>query len=74
MRGSKPVAKIVPIQPASPKRRVPGGFEGLVDADESAFNPLTDEELVEYGFGLMLDGELVKKRAEQGHPVREQAE
>lgn len=74
MRGKKPVAKIVPIQPAPPKRRVPGGFEGLVNADESAFNPLTDEELVEYGFGLMLDSELVEKRAQQSGPVRKQSE
>ena len=60
MRGSKPVAKIVPISPNGLKKRVPGGFEGLVQADDSAFDPLTDEELVEYGFGFMLDGELVK--------------
>jgi prevent-host-death family protein len=73
MRGSKPVAKIVAIQPPAPGRRVPGGFEGLVHADDSAFDPLTDEELVEYGFGFMLDGELVKKANEADSPLREQA-
>jgi prevent-host-death family protein len=73
MRGKKPVAKIVPIQPPMPKRRVPGGFEGLVRADDSAFDPLTDKELVEYGFGFMLDGELVKQPDEDDSPLRERA-
>jgi prevent-host-death family protein len=62
MRGKKPVAKIVAInEPPAPKPpfRYIGAFKGLVHADDSAFDPLTDEELVEYGFGLMLDGELV---------------
>lgn len=74
MRGKKPVAKIVPIgETAAPKRRIPGGFEGLVHADDSAFDPLTDEELVEYGFGFMLDGELVKKKDRKGSSPREHA-
>ena len=62
MRGSKPVAKIVPITevPASkPPFRYIGAFEGLVHADDSAFDPMTDKELVEFGFECMLDGELV---------------
>jgi prevent-host-death family protein len=60
MRGKKPVAKLVPIdeQPAT-KRRLGGQFRGLVHADDSAFDPLTDEELVEYGFGFMLDGNIL---------------
>lgn len=60
MRGKKPVAKITAVeQPtATPKPpfRYIGAFEGLVHADDSAFDPLTDEELVEYGFGFMLEG------------------
>jgi prevent-host-death family protein len=62
MRGSKPVAKIVAIdqpQSGNPSFRLMGAFRGLVHADDSAFDPMTDEELVEYGFGCMLDGELV---------------
>ena len=55
MRGNTPVAKIVPIQPCNPPRRVPGGFEALGEIDDSIFDPLTDEQLVEYGFGFMLD-------------------
>jgi antitoxin (DNA-binding transcriptional repressor) of toxin-antitoxin stability system len=62
MRGKKPVAKIVRIDeaPASkPLFRLIGAFRGLVHADDSAFDPMTGEELVEYGFECMLDGELV---------------
>ena len=60
MRGKKPVAKIVRInEPAAEQRRVGGQFRGLVHADDSAFDPLTDQELVEYGFGFMLDGNLL---------------
>ena len=52
MRGSKPVAKLVPIaEPAAePKFRRFGGFEGLIQYDDSALAPLTDEEMIEYGF------------------------
>jgi prevent-host-death family protein len=62
MRGSKPVAKVVPIiEPQTPKPpfRFIGAFEGLVHADDSAFDPMTDEELAELGFACMLDGDLV---------------
>jgi prevent-host-death family protein len=62
MRGNKPVAKVVAINEPSqsqPPFRYIGAFEGLVHADDSAFDPMTDEELVEYGFECMLDGELV---------------
>jgi prevent-host-death family protein len=62
MRGKKPVAKIVPIDKSAehgePFRHI-GEFRGQVHADDSAFDPLTDQELIEYGFGFMLDGDLV---------------
>jgi hypothetical protein len=51
MRGKKPVAKLVPISDPSAEvsyRRF-GGFEGL-QFDNKAFAPLTDEEMIEYGF------------------------
>ena len=73
MRGKKPVARIVAIEPAAPKRRIPGGFEGLVKADDSAFDPLTDEQLVEYGFGFMLEGILVKPTNDAEPPLRKRA-
>lgn len=52
MRGSKPVAKLVPIaEPAAePKFRRIGGFEHLGPIDDSVWAPLTDEEMIEYGF------------------------
>jgi prevent-host-death family protein len=59
MRGSKPVAKLVPIESPAPQVRTPGSFQGLVHADDSAFDPLNDAELVEYGFGFMLDGKIL---------------
>jgi prevent-host-death family protein len=52
MRGSTPIAKLVALTEPAAKvdfRRI-GGFEGLIQCDESVFNPLTDEEMIEYGF------------------------
>ena len=65
MRGKKPVAKIVPVEATAPAQRVPGGFEGLAHADDSAFAPLTDQELAEYGFGFMVDEESTANEDEQ---------
>jgi prevent-host-death family protein len=67
LRGSKPVAKIVPIsEPAEPKMpfRLIGAFEGKMHWDEDAFDPMTDEELVECGWGWMLDAPLVPPASE----------
>jgi prevent-host-death family protein len=47
-RGKDPVAKIVPI--TAPKQRVPGSMKGQIWAAPGAFDPLTDEEMREYGF------------------------
>jgi len=46
-RSKKKVAKIVPI--ATPKKRVPGMFKGQLWAAPDAFDPLTDEELRDWG-------------------------
>ena len=67
MRGNKPVAKLVPIEAAKPKRPVLGGFEFLPDPDPHVFDPLTDEQMVEYGFGWMLPGsedDITQERSE----------
>jgi len=61
MRGKKPVAKIVAIN--SPKAenvpfRLIGAFRGLVHADDSAFGPATDEDLIEMGFDYLVDAPL----------------
>jgi len=63
MRGSKPVAKVVAINEptaAQPPFRFIGAFEGLVHADDKAFDPMTDEELVECGWRWMLDTQLIQ--------------
>jgi len=63
MRGSKPIAKIVAIQPPAPEPEVPfrlaGAYRGKISWTPDAFNPMTDEELVECGLGYMLDAPLV---------------
>ena len=64
MRGKKPVAKIVPINEPSadhpePNFRLAGAYRGRMHWDEDAFDPMTDEELVECGLGYMLDAPLV---------------
>jgi prevent-host-death family protein len=67
-RGKKPVARIVAIedQALSEKPfRLLGAYRGKIHYDDSVFDPLNDMELVEYGFGDLLGGELVpppKKR------------
>jgi prevent-host-death family protein len=63
MRGTKPVAKIVainePVEPGAPFRLL-GAYRGQMRWDENAFDPMTDEELVECGLGYMLDAPLVQ--------------
>jgi prevent-host-death family protein len=64
MRGKKPVAKLVPITAAEagkPKQdfRLIGAFQGKISWDEDAFDPMTDQELIESGFGYMVDAPLV---------------
>jgi len=48
VRGSKPVAKIVPLVRA--KNRVPGRLAGQISCTAGAFDPLTDQELSGLGF------------------------
>ena len=62
MRGKKPVARIVAIEDSSAKLTrcwMPGAYAGLVHAEDSAFDPLTDGELAEMGFNDLLEGDLV---------------
>ncbi len=52
MRGSKPVVRLVPIAEPAAEPKFPriGGFEGLIHSEEGVFDPLTDEQMIEYGF------------------------
>jgi prevent-host-death family protein len=63
MRGKKPVAKIVSINETMAEKsaanfRLMGAFHGKISWDEDAFDPMTDQELVESGMGYMLDAPL----------------
>lgn len=44
LRGNIPVAKLVPIVPASP-RRTSGRLKGLISVDDSFFEPLPEGDL-----------------------------
>lgn len=48
-RGKKPVVKLVPIGNAS-KKRIPDMFKGQLWSAPDAFDPLTDEELRDWGY------------------------
>jgi prevent-host-death family protein len=48
-RGKKPVAKLVPVGNAS-KKRIPDMFKGQLWSAPDAFDPLTDEELRDWGY------------------------
>lgn len=47
-RGRKPVAKIVPLNKPA-RKSVPDMFEGQLWSAPDAFDPLTDEELRDWG-------------------------
>jgi prevent-host-death family protein len=59
-RGSTPVAKIISL-PQTPKgkRTLAGAYRGKISWTPDAFNPMTDQELIESGLGYMLDVPLV---------------
>ncbi len=63
MRGTTPIVKIVAIAPPEPEPELPfrlmGAYRGKVSWTEGAFDPMTDEELIESGLGYMLDVPLV---------------
>lgn len=46
-RGSVPAVRLVPVKPKG--KRQFGALKGLIDVDDSAFAPLTDEELRDWG-------------------------
>ena len=63
MRGNKPVARIVPMEPIPVEPSLPfrllGAYKGQLHWDEDTFNPMTDEELTASGLGYLLDVPLV---------------
>jgi|ERR1700721_2513983 prevent-host-death family protein len=60
-RGSEPVAMIVPIRKPEAEQlpfRLMGAYAGKIRYDDDAFDPLTDEQLKELGWGWMVDAAL----------------
>lgn len=47
-RAGKPVARLVPLATESP-RRIPGRLKGKVHIPDSFFDPMSEEELREWG-------------------------
>ena len=47
-RGKTPIAKLVPFSPPK-KKRVPGRLKGKIWYSDDAFEPLSKEELAEWG-------------------------
>ncbi len=47
-RGKKPVAKLVSLE-KPPKKRVPGRLKGKIRIHPSFYDPMTAEELAEWG-------------------------
>lgn len=64
MRGETPVAKIVPIKAVASRKELAGAYAKPGHFDEDAFDPMTDEELIQCGLGYLLDAPLVPKSGE----------
>ena len=62
MRGTKPIAKIVAIEAPVPtgKRHLAGTYRGKVSWTEGAFDPMTDQDLIECGWGYMAETTVIK--------------
>jgi prevent-host-death family protein len=58
-RGKKPVAKIVAIESTFSRKSLAGAYAREVHWDDDAFDPMTDEELIQSGLGYLLDVPLV---------------
>jgi len=65
-RGKKPVAKVVAVEPASYRKDLAGAYQRGTHWDDDAFDPLTDEELVQMGLGYLLDAPLVPPPGKTG--------
>jgi prevent-host-death family protein len=58
-RGKKPVAKIVAVDSTFSRASLAGAYEKDVHWDDDAFDPMTDEELIQSGLGYLVDVPLV---------------
>jgi len=58
-RGKQPVAKIVAIESTFSRKSLAGAYGKEVHWDDGAFDPMSDEELIQSGLGYLLDVPLV---------------
>ena len=58
-RGKKPVAKIVAIDSTFSRKSLAGAYAKDAHWDDDAFDPMTDEELIQSGLGYLVDVPLV---------------
>ena len=65
MRGKKPVAKIVAIDTEPSRKALAGAYAGRGSWKDDAFDPLTDRELIELGWGYMVDAPLATPETPQ---------
>jgi prevent-host-death family protein len=66
MRGKKPVAKIVPVNSTFSRASLAGAYAKNVHWDDDAFDPMTDEELIQTGLGYLVDIPLVSPPGKAG--------
>ena len=59
MRGKTPVAKIVAVDATFSRKALAGSYPKEFHCDDDAFDPMTDEELIQMGLGYLLDAPLV---------------
>ncbi|MGB8259039.1 MAG: type II toxin-antitoxin system prevent-host-death family antitoxin [Terracidiphilus sp.] len=67
LRGKKPVAKLVPVdQPVQPEVpfRLIGAYRGKIHYGDDAFDPVSNEELREWGWDWLADAPLVEPPSE----------
>lgn len=65
-RGKKPVAKIVAVESTPSRTALAGAYPKAIHWDDDAFDPMTDEELIQSGLGYLLDAPLVPPPSEPG--------
>ena len=59
MRGKKPVAKLVAADTTFSRKSLAGAYAKDMHWDDDAFDPMTDEELIQCGLGYLLDVPIV---------------
>ena len=59
LRGSTPVAKIVAIDSPFSRASLAGAYAKGAHWDDDAFDPMSDEELIQCGLGYLVDIPLV---------------